>query len=219
MTEFPPYTSSSLADGGLATWITRTALAREGWEINLAVLPWARALNEARQGKCDGVIGLWRSPEREEFLSFTQPLGITNRIGFMARAGTAIDVSDLGRMRGLTIGVVRDYSNPPAIQKARLKLDPAMDDLHNLRKLLAGRIDVVLIDKGVAFYLLQTQLLSGVSALAWLEPAVSESPLHSAFVGRSPQAQAGLAALNAGLTRIRNSGELAQMLQPFARWL
>ncbi len=219
MTEFPPYTGSDLPRGGLATLITRAVLARQGLEMTATVRPWARALSEAQQGVFDGLIAVWRNPERERTLLFPKPLGITNRVGFMARAGSPLNVSDLRRLRGLSIGVVNGYANPPAVEEAQLRLDPAIDDLHNLRKLLVGRIDLALIDKGVAHYLLQTQLPAGLTELTWLEPAVTEIPLYAALSRHAPQAQANFAAFNAGLERMQKDGELDQLLKTFTGWL
>ncbi len=219
MTEFPPYTGSDLPRGGIATLITRAVLARQGLEMSSNVRPWARALSEAQQGVFDGLIGVWRNTDRERSLLFPRPLGITNRIGFMARVGTSITVSDLRQLRRLTIGVVNGYANPPAIEEAQLKLDPAMDDLHNLRKLLVGRIDLALIDKGVAHYLLQTQLPAGLTELTWLEPAVTEIPLYAALSRHSPEARSNLAAFNASLDRMQKDGELDRLLKTFSAWL
>lgn len=216
MTEFPPYTGADLPGGGSATLITRAVLARQGLEMTVSVRPWARALNETQEGIFDGLIGVWRSPDREQTLLFPKPLGLTNQIGFMARVGTAISVNDLRQLRGLTIGVVHGYANPPAVEEAQLRLEPAVDDLRNLRKLLIGRIDLALIDKGVARHLIHTQLPSGLTQLKWLEPAVTEMPLYTAMSRRSPHAQARVAQFNVGLDRIRQDGELDPLLKSFS---
>ena len=213
MTEFPPYTGTDLPGGGTAAWVTRAVLARQGLEMHLSVRPWARALSETQEGIFDGLIGVWRNPDREHALLFPKPLGITNQIGFMARVGTSISVNDLRQLRGLTIGVVNGYANPPAVEEAQLQLEPAVDDLRNLRKLLIGRIDLALIDKGVARYLLRTQLTSGLAKLRWLEPAVTEMPLYTALSRRSTEVQARVAQFNVGLERMRQDGELDQVLK------
>lgn len=218
-TEFPPYTSAALADGGTAVAITRAALERAGLSMELQYRPWVRALNEVQQGTWDGVIGAWHSSERERFLSFPRPLGITNRIGFMARAGSALVVDDLSRLGHLKIGTVRDYANPPAFEQAKLQRDEALDDISNLRKLLAGRIDLALIDKGVAFHLLQTQMRESAQAFAWLEPALADVPLYMALSRRASELPAKMAAFNKGIGELQTSGELARLLQRSARWL
>jgi len=216
VTEFPPYTGSNLPGGGFATLITRAVLARRGLDMSVSVRPWARALSEAQHGVFDGLIGVWRNPDRERSFLFPRPLGITNQIGFMARAGSSIAVSDLRQLRGLRIGVVNGYANPPAIEDAGLHLDPALDDLHNLRKLLVGRVDLALIDRGVAQHLLRTQLPSGLTELTWLEPAVTEVPLYTALSPRSPDAHALFAGFNVAVREMQKDGELGQLLKTFS---
>jgi polar amino acid transport system substrate-binding protein len=217
-TEFPPYTSAALPEGGIASAITRAALDRSGLAMELHFRPWVRALSELQQGVWDGIIGAWKNPERERFMAYPRSLGITNKIGFMARAGSKLAVHDLGRLAGLKIGTVRDYANPPAFEAARLDRDEAVDDLSNLRKLLAGRVDLALIDKGVAHHLLQTELREAAQALVWLEPPVAEMPLYTALSRRKPAHQAQLVAFDRGLVELQTSGELSRILQRHARW-
>lgn len=212
-TEFPPYTGATLIDAGTASAITRAAMTRAGLSMSLQFWPWARAIAELQQGLWDGIIGAWHSPEREAYMAFPRPLGILNRIGFMARAGTQIAVNDLGKLGGLRIGVVRDYANPPAFDAARLQRDEAFDDLSNLRKLLAGRIDLALIDQGVAFHLLRSQMPGALKAVAWLEPALAEVPLYTVLSRHDPQLPARLAGFNKALLELQTSGELARLLK------
>jgi polar amino acid transport system substrate-binding protein len=218
-TEFPPYTSAGLPDGGIAVAMTQAAFKRAGLDSEVHYRPWARVMVEAERGEWDAVIGVWHSAERERFLAFPKPLGITNRIGFMARAGTAIKVDKLNELSGVTVGVVRGYANPPAFDQTRLRREEAVDDLTNLRKLKAGHIDLALVDKGVAFHLLQTELREVARAFTWLEPAVADLPLYTALARRNPKAPALLDAFNKGLAELQSSGELARLLARSARWL
>lgn len=217
-TEFPPYTGSALPGGGVACEITRAALAQSGQSMLLSFRPWARALLEFQRGEHDGVIGAWRSEERERTMRFPQPLGILNQVGFMARADRRRRIDDLSALRGLRIGVVHGYANPPRFENANLPVEGAVDDLANLRKLLAGRVDLALIDKGVGAHLLETQLREAAGKLVWLEPAVSEVPLYTVFSKVRPEGERFAAALTRGLAELQGSGRLAMLLQQGARW-
>ncbi|MDH0863004.1 transporter substrate-binding domain-containing protein [Mitsuaria sp. GD03876] len=217
-TEFPPYTGSTLPGGGVACEITRAALAQGGHSMLLSFRPWARALLEFQRGDHDGVIGAWRSEERERTMRFPQPLGILNQIGFMARVDRRRRVDDLAALRHLRIGVVHGYANPARFENANLAVEGAVDDLANLRKLLAGRVDLALIDKGVGAHLLETQLRDAAGKLAWLEPAVSEVPLYTVFSKTRPEGERLAAALSRGIGELQGSGRLALLLQQGARW-
>ncbi|ANH70826.1 hypothetical protein ABE85_22460 [Mitsuaria sp. 7] len=217
-TEFPPYTGSALPGGGIACEITRAALHQAGRSMELTFRPWARALLEFQRGDHDGVIGAWRSVERERTMRFPQPLGILNQVGFMARADRKRRVDDLAALRDLRIGVVHGYANPPRFDAANLAVEGAVDDLANLRKLLAGRVDLALIDKGVGAHLLETQLRAAAGKLVWLEPSVSEIPLYTVFSKIRPEGERFAAALSRGIGDLQGSGRLAMLLQQGARW-
>lgn len=211
-TEFPPYTTQESSEGGPAIAIARAALARTGLTLEMDFRPWSRLIAELQRGLWDGVIGIWRNPERESYLSFPQPLGIANRIGFMARSDRRIDVRDLSRLKHLRIGIVRGYANPPAFEQANLQCDEALDDLGNLRKLQAGRIDLALVDKGVAAYLLRRQLSEAAASLVWLEPSVADMPLYMAFNRAHAAHGPRVAAFNKGMAEMQSSGQLARLL-------
>ncbi|WP_431288203.1 substrate-binding periplasmic protein [Roseateles chitinivorans] len=217
-TEFPPYTGSALPGGGVACEITRAALHQAGRSMTLTFRPWARALLEFQRGDHDGVIGAWRSVERERTMRFPQPLGILNQVGFMARADRRRRIDDLAALRDLRIGVVNGYANPPRFEAANLPVEGAVDDLANLRKLLAGRVDLALIDKGVGAHLLETHLRGSAGQLVWLEPSVSEVPLYTVFSKVRPEGERFAVALSRGIGDLQGSGKLAMLLQQGARW-
>ncbi len=217
-TEFPPYTGAALPGGGIACEITRAALRQVGLTMSLQFRPWARALLEFQRGEHDGVIGAWRTPERERQMRFPSPLGIVNQIGFMARADARHRVDDLDRLAGLRIGTVNGYANPERFERARLQVEPAVDDLANLRKLLAGRIDLILIDKGVGAHLIDTQLREAVGRLVWLEPGITELPLYTVFSRTQTDGDRLTAALTRGLGDMQSSGRLAELVRRGARW-
>ncbi|UXH78511.1 substrate-binding periplasmic protein [Roseateles amylovorans] len=217
-TEFPPYTGTALPGGGIACEITRAALRQAGLSMTLQFRPWARALLEFQRGEHDGVIGAWRSPERERTMWFPAPLGIVNQIGFMARAEARHRVDDLDRLGGLRIGTVNGYANPERFDRARLRVEPAVDDLANLRKLLARRIDLALIDKGVAAHLIDTQLREAAGRLVWLDPVITEFPLYTVFSRGRAEGDRFAAALTRGIGEMQGSGRLAELVRRGARW-
>lgn len=209
-TEYPPYTSRSLPQDGVAMAITVAAFQRTGHKVVIQYRPWARAIHEVREGSSDGIVGVWHSKEREAFLAYGQPL-LDNVIGFYARADHRRDVSDLSKLKALTIGVVRGYLNPPNFEAARLRKEEALDDEANLLKLAAGRVDLVLIDKGVASYLLHYRLNDQRSRLVWLEPSVYTLPLYVGFSRRVPGWDKHVANFNAGMAAMQRDGSLERL--------
>lgn len=214
-TEYPPYTSPMLPKEGVVIAITIAAFQRAGDQVVIRYRPWARAIYEVREGGSDGIIGVWRSKARETFLAYSQPL-LDNEIGFYGRADHRQDVHDLSKLKRLTIGVVRGYLNPPNFEAAKLRTEEALDDEANLRKLAAGRVDLALIDKGVASYLLHYRLPGQRDELVWLEPRVYTLPLYIGFSKRVPHWRRHVADFNAGLAALQRDGSLEQIRRELA---
>lgn len=214
-TEYPPYSGRTLPQEGIATAITVAAFQRAGHKVVIQYRPWARAIHEVREGSSDGIVGVWHSREREAFLAYSQPL-LDNEIGFYARANHRQDVRDLSKLKALTIGVVRGYLNPPNFEAAQLRTEEAIDDEANLLKLAAGRVDLVLIDKGVASYLLHYRLNKARSRLVWLEPSVYRLPLYIGLSRRSPGWEKHLGDFNAGLDALHKDGSLERLKHTLA---
>ncbi|WP_158228920.1 substrate-binding periplasmic protein [Chitinimonas sp. BJB300] len=152
-TEYPPYTTTNMPNGGVITAIATEAFKRSGYNINVTILPWARALREGTEGRVDGIVAIWHSKEREQWFIYSNPIA-PNQIGFYKRVDSSISYKKLSDLKPYTIGTVRGYANPPAFDEAKLNVVDAVDDETNLRKLGAKRLDLVLIDKGVAQYLI-----------------------------------------------------------------
>lgn len=136
-TDFPPYTAQNLPEQGFFTAIASAAFKAVGYDTTVVVQPWARVMAAMRKGQYDAVLAVWYQPDRERFLAFTDPLW-TNEIGFFGRRDSPIDVRRLSALKPYTVGVVRDYANPPEFDAAHLNTDPAVDDLTNLRSCWPG---------------------------------------------------------------------------------
>lgn len=209
-TDFPPYTGAKLPQEGIITAITQAAFKRAGYQVHIQYRPWARSLQEAKTGLSDGILSVWRSKEREAFFAYSKPL-YANKIGFYARTDNPVDLQDLPRNKKLRVGVVRGYVNPPAFEAAKLQTEEATSDEENLLKLAAGRVDVVLVDKGLAAYLLNDKLETLRGRVNWVEPTVDTLPLYVAFSKSSPGWQKRLDDFNNGLEALRKDGSLSQL--------
>lgn len=208
--EYPPYTGRSLPQEGIITAITRAAYKRMGYEVDIQYQPWARAIQEVKKGKFAGVLDVWYSAGRTEFLAYSKPL-LLNEIGFYARTNRQVDVRNLSKLGNLTIGKVRGNLDPPNIASAHLRFDEAVDDTNNLLKLAAGRVDLVLMDKHVADHILANQLKNLRTELVWLKPPVYRFWLYVAFSKNSPNWERYLVDFNTGLAMIQEDGTLEQL--------
>lgn len=57
----------------------------------------------------------------------------------------------------------------------------ANDNDLNMKKLLADRVDLIVIDKFVAQHIMKTSLPQGADVLEALEPPLADNPIHLIF--------------------------------------
>jgi polar amino acid transport system substrate-binding protein len=214
-TEYPPYYSESLDKGGPVAELTVAALRRAGYEVELRFMPWARALKWGEQGKVDGLVGVWRSPERETAFVYSDPV-VSNRIELCRQRGRGpVRFTSFEALRPYTVGTVRGYADPPGLAAAGIRTDPVTDDLQNLRKLAAGHVDLVLIDSRVAQYLIRRNLGRAGDTIECIPPPVQKHPQYLVVSRRTPDAVTIAAGFNERLRQMRQSGEIDRIA---SRW-
>lgn len=212
-TDYPPYFASSLPDGGPLTEIVTAAFTEAGHHANIQFVPWNRAMEYAKAGKVDGLHGGWHSRAREAWFVFSDPLP-GNELVFYKRRGSQPDrFTSYENLKAFTIGIVKAYRNPAAFEAAGLDTDAADSDQTNLRKLANGRIDLILIDRAVAGYLLSTEFAEYKDRLEALEPAVETLDLH-VLISRKVDSHRDLVDdFNRGLKRVASQGRVSEILR------
>jgi polar amino acid transport system substrate-binding protein len=214
-TEYPPYTSEALEQGGPMSQIAIAALQHAGYGVRLRFLPWARALRLAEQGEVDGLLAVWHSPERERSFWFSRPV-VSNRLVLCGReAHMPRRFDGFAALHDYTLGVVRGYAKPAGLDAANLTVEEATDDLQNLRKLVADRVDLVLIDGRVERFLVSRHMPESAPALRCLQPPVQEPPLYLVVSRRVPDGQDVMQAFDAQLATMVRDGEYAAISE---RW-
>lgn len=160
--EWPPYTSAELPKGGATTEVIRQAFAAADMEMQIDILPWKRAISEARDN--EKVIAYYPGYHCRHVEGFvpSDPIG-NGPLGFAENVSAPVtwtSVDNIGEQQ-LKVGTVLGYANTDEFDEKAgtgwISAIPARDDVTNLRKLLLQRIDIAVIDKLVLSYLLATE--------------------------------------------------------------
>lgn len=211
-TAWVPYIGLGLPGQGYVAEVAREALARSGHSLRLVFLPWARAVHMARQGKFDGYLPEYDSPEMQREFLFSAPFP-GGPLGFFKRRTTPMLQSlELDDLKPYRIGVVRGYVNTPQFD-ARTDLNKhyANDDEANLRMLLAGRIDLMLTDMYVGWRLARRHSPEAAADIEFVQPPLARKDLHVCFTARLPQAETLRRQFDAGLRQLAREGTLARL--------
>lgn len=164
---------------GFMVELTREALTPFGYEVRYAQLNWSRSLVQVRSG----------------------------------------EITRISELTGLRLGATRDYDYTTEVlehiaarspEPGEIQLLSGNDALaRNLRKLLAGRIDVMVEGHSALLYQLQ-QL--GLQDQVVLLPHAQSSSLHIGFSPRHPRSALYVRQMEQGLAELRRSGRYRAIL-------
>ncbi|PXX35353.1 substrate-binding periplasmic protein [Undibacterium pigrum] len=214
--ELPPYATESRADKGIALSIVRRAFELEGYRVEFTFLPWSRALAESRAGKWDGTAYWGHKPEHDASFFLSDNV-ITEQWVFVYRNALDFKWQQLTDLRPYRIAMIQDYTYTPEIwamaNKAELKVEKLPNDMAALRLLLLKRVDVAPMERNVTCDLLARNFSPGDAAQLSAHPKLmTDSFTTHLMMSRGLPSSAGrVAAFNAGLKKLRASGEYQKL--------
>jgi polar amino acid transport system substrate-binding protein len=203
---------------GFSVELLRLMTAQAGLALELRVLPWQRAVQEAQAQPLSVLFSLTRTPEREAQFQWVGPIAQRRILIYKLASRSDLAMTQLGELGNARIGVVRDSAADRALLAAGLRhgieLEPGLDDATNMRKLLAGRMEyITLLDWAAAWNLRQLQLPYG-TLQAVMEQDVSRSYWYGLRADADP---AVVRRLQATLDALRRDGRYERLRQRYFR--
>lgn len=216
---FPPYSDGSdgseQATGPMAD-VLRAVCDKLALPCRIEVLPWRRALQQAEEGRVDGIFTVVNMAQRRHYFYISPPV-IRARYVFAELASTPTPWRSVADIAGRTIGVY----GPSATEQALRELGSGLtflaseetDNLVALRKLAAGRYGrngLVLVNEGAAQWLISHQQIGGLRLL----PPVRDL-LYSFGLSRQRVDAADAARFATALLQLCSSGEMARLVRRY----
>lgn len=202
---------------GFLIEIAKAIFESGGLQVDYKVVPWARAIRDARAGRYSAIVGAIRS----EAPDFVYPEGTGFHAGTQAfvKAGGDWKYAGPTSLENVTLGVILDYSYGDATDayitnhrsdEKRVQLSTGEDALEkNVAKLLQGRVSVLLEDPAVMRYFLSKTGQTGAVKQAGV---LEDTEVFIAFAPKEGHAVEHARMLSDGMTRMRASGEIARIL-------
>lgn len=203
---------------GFSVELLRLMAAGAGLPLQLRVLPWQRAVQQAEAQPGSVLFSLTRTPEREAQFQWVGPIAQRRVLIYKLARRSDLTLTQLSELGDAHIGVVRDSAADRQLQAAGLRpgqqLEHGLDDATNVRKLLAGRMQyVVLLDWAAAWNLRQLQLPYDT-----LQAVMELDGTRSYFYGLHPDADPALVRrLQAALDAIKHDGRYERLRQRYFR--
>lgn len=201
---------------GFSTELLQAMAADAGLRLRIEVLPWQRSVQESARHADSVLFSLTRTPERESQFRWIGP--ISPRRILVYRLSHRVDVrpTSLRQLNGWRLGVARDSASAKQLLAEGLRpdveLELGLDDTTNLRKLLAGRMELIaLLDWAAAWHLREMKLPYGT-----LTPVLPLDVDKSYWFGLPADSDPALARrLQAALDRLRRDGRYERLRQQY----
>lgn len=210
---WPPYSGKNLLNQGLAIDIATTALHRSGYSTQFQLAPWKRALLGTIEGHYDILITTSYSQKRSEKVLYSEPF-LTHKVSFIQRSGSDHTFKNLTDLNGLTVGVIDGYIYEPNFDKANNFVKEKTDsDALALKMLIAGRIDLVIIDNLVAAYTLKQEISIDTQDVEILPNPLNVKKLYIIIRKTKIGHEKIISDFNQSLLEMRSDGTYAEILK------
>jgi ABC-type amino acid transport substrate-binding protein len=185
---WPPFTDE---DGRtrLALSLVHKALERSGVAAGTDIVEWREVIEGLQDGSFDGSAAIWRSPEREEYLLYSEPY-LENRLVVVGRKGSVVRATRLADLAGKRVAIVAQYAYGDEVDstEAPVVVDGTSDQA-NLQKLLRGDVDYMLVDELLIRHLAEHQQAETARLLEIGRTPLVRRTLHLAVRRDLPNAE------------------------------
>ncbi|RON56672.1 substrate-binding periplasmic protein [Pseudomonas frederiksbergensis] len=210
---WPPFTDATLVNGGLATDIVSTALARAGYASDFEQVPWARALLGVGEGRYDVLVNAWYNDERTKLGQFSSEY-LLNRVRFIKRKDAPIEYNNLQQLHTYPIAVVRGYAYSPEFDEdAALQKIPVHNFAMAVRMLAADRVKLTLEDEFVARYYLARESSKVRNSVEFLPKPLSENSLHILVSLKNPEHEQIVASFDREIAAMKADGSYERLMK------
>lgn len=159
---WPPYIYQG--DHGVQGKVTsevREILSIAELSGDISIYPWARSYHLARSSANTLIYSIFKTPEREPLFHWFCPIFDSTPIKAYKLASNPEDISTLSALRSRTIGIMRSDNSHKFFLKNGFKegvqLDISANEETNIKKLINGKVDVVIQSEESLLYRLSQQ--------------------------------------------------------------
>lgn len=206
---------------GLDVELAQAILKQAGCDVTFKKRPWARALKEVEEGSIDFLTGASINPERQQYANFSAPYRDETMVLLVREGDTAKfalqKLSDVANTE-FRLGAVRDfyygeeYKQLMLDENFRKKVSIVPSDAQNLKKLLSGRADGILIDRYTGPFLARQE--GGNSKVEQHPVKVSSSDIYLMFSKKSVD-PALIEKINTALATVKSNGTYQAILNRY----
>jgi polar amino acid transport system substrate-binding protein len=196
-TAWPPFTNAA-GQPRFALDLVEAALGRVGLTARTTIVTADEFTPALLSGRFDGSAAVWKDPERERVLIFSQPY-LENRLVLVGRHGADVSAKTLGDLKGRRVAIVEGYSYGESIDSAGPAFVRSKSEEDSLSQLLNGDVDYTLVDELVVHYIVRNYPKESAARLQIGSTPLVRRELFFAVSKARPDAESIVARFNAQL--------------------
>ncbi|QRV22752.1 substrate-binding periplasmic protein [Marinomonas foliarum] len=212
---WPPFYAESLEKGGFITAIVEEALTESGYDSTIEFTGWQNALDNAKKGDKDAIVGGYYSEERAKEYYFSIPIytvlaGLIKKPDFPMNNYSSFEELNqysIAKLKGTVIG--ESFDNFPF---SNIKEYAEVSDA--VKALDSGEVQLYADSLAVAKEAAKAAGIDG-SQLQILLPPLEENDLYLLISKTAPNAEEIRDAFNKGLISLQASGRYSEILVEF----
>lgn len=209
----PPVTiaTDDEKQGGALVELTTKVFNRMGRQVTVDYLPWTRVMRKGYAGEYDVILGAYFTSERSKHFVYSHPIGKVELV-LAKRTEDDIQFTSLKDLKPYRIGYIRGAASNADFERAAgtfLHVEYVSYFEYNIRKLLAGRIDLLIDKKFMVEKTVRQKYPESIDKIEFLTPPIQSFAFHNIF----PRNRAGHAKLhilfNQGLRQLQADGTMS----------
>ncbi len=214
--EWKPFVSSELDEFGFLTVVVSKAFQAVGIRTDIHFAPWTRCEAAIKHGKSLVTFPYTMTKERSEFAYFSDAIAKSRTVFFYNRQKRkTFDYTGLENLGSALVGGIRGYYYIPQLKKAGLSIDYSENENDAFKKLLYGRVDLVLLNELVGWKIVNTFYSDQANDFASSKSAFSVNELRLMVSKKHHGADEHLQLFNRGLQTIKTNGVYREIFTKF----
>lgn len=210
--EWAPFISESMPGNGHDGEVVRAAMKAVGMDVKYNYYKWTRSKGLIKQGEALASFPWSKTPTTTAIAIYSDPISVSRQVFIYNKSKLGeVDFKTPADLKKYNVAGIRSYSHVEILEKAGIKLDMSNDLETALKKLKAGRVDMVPDNDLVLWGMAKQMFGADISNYALTKSALTEADMHVIFSKNHPQAEAMKATFNEGLAKIKASGEYDQI--------
>ncbi len=213
--DWEPYYGENLKNGGVTAAIAMAAFKKVGYDIEIQFMDWNRAVGLTKSGKLDGLFGCYFTEERSKAMSMSDSIGKTEVVLF-SKKGANISYTNMESLKPYKIGGIRGNAYTNEFDSADYLKKEFVDKIEiNFKKLLKGRLDLVIGSRLVLQDVFNKNFAQDLDKIEVLSPVLQSNSLHIGFSRELDGFEKITADFNNGLKMIKEDGTMETITKEY----